>query len=98
LSGTQLQTPDRSLKEGGGAKNFSFVTGVANNGKGTWITSKLQQKQRITQCNSFEYRWWVNYMGGEPCRGIFCPSFLPFPLPKLSFCVGILKSIVSASW
>jgi len=98
LSGTQLQTPDHTTQEAGEAKNYSFVTGVANNGKGTWITPKLQQEQRITQCNSFEHRWWVNYMGGEPHRGIFCPSFLPFPLPKLSFHVGILNSIVSASW
>jgi len=98
LSGTQLQTPDSSLEEAGGAKNCSFVPGVANNGKGTSLTPKLQQEQRITQCNSFEHRWWVNYMGGEPCRGIFCTSFHPFPLPKLSFHVGILNSIVCASW
>jgi hypothetical protein len=87
-----------SLKKAGGAKNRSFVTCVANNGIGTWISPILQHKQRITECNRFEHRWWVNYMEGEPCSGIFCPSCLPLSLPKPSYHVEILNSIVCASW
>lgn len=72
-----LQISDPSLQEVQRAwkPTLLSVGGVAREGRVTGRNLKLQYTQRLAQCKNSVYRWWVNLMGGEACRGLFYPFF-----------------------
>lgn len=74
---TPLHISDPSLQEVQRAwkPTLLSVSGVAREGRATWRNLKLQYTQRLAQCKNCVYRWWVDLMGGEACRGLFYPSF-----------------------
>jgi hypothetical protein len=58
------------------------VTGIAKEGRGTWINLKQQHRWRVAQHDNHVHRLWVCFIGQGACRGLFHP-FLHFPSSHL---------------
>jgi hypothetical protein len=58
------------------------VTGVGIDGRGTLRQLKLQYTWESAQHNCV-CRWWVSFVEGEACRGIFHPPFHILALKSL---------------